>query len=105
MRIALASPTPAIRARSQARGLQRPLCYDAGMTKGADKPQRTTLIPVTTMEEVPVLSAGERAELTASLAEAEREIAEGRGAAYDTEETRWHFMRGFEGRKTPPASA
>jgi hypothetical protein len=75
------------------------------MTKVTDKPKRTTLIPVTTMEEVPVLSAGQRAELAASLAEAEREIAEGRGAPYDTEETRQHFMRGFEGRKTSPPSA
>jgi hypothetical protein len=64
------------------------------MTKLTDKPQRTTLIPVTTMEEVPVLSA-------ASLAEAEREIAEGRGALYDADET----MRGFKGRKTSPPSA
>ena len=47
-----------------------------------------------------MLSAGERAELDSlPLAEAEREIAEGRGAAYNTEETRWHFMRGFEGRR------
>jgi hypothetical protein len=64
------------------------------MTKVTDKPQRTTLIPVTTIEEVSVLSAPRRAELTASLAEVELQIAEGRGAAYDTEETRKHFMRG-----------
>jgi hypothetical protein len=75
------------------------------MTKVNDKRQRTTLIPVTTMEEVPVLSAGQRAELAASLAEAERDIAEGRGALYATDETRQHFMRGFKGRKTSPPSA
>jgi hypothetical protein len=47
----------------------------------------------------------QRAELAASLAEAEREIAEGRGALYDTDETRQHFMRGFKGRKTSLPSA
>ena len=75
------------------------------MTTVADKTPRTTLIPVTTMEEVPVLSNEQRAELVASLAEAEREIAEGRGAPYDSIEMRQHFMRGFEGRKTSPANA
>ena len=75
------------------------------MTKVNDKRRRATLIPVTTMEEVPVLSTRQRAELAASLAEAQREIAEGRGALYDTDETRQYFMRGFKGRKTSPPSA
>jgi hypothetical protein len=64
-------------------------------TAAKDSP-RTTLIPVTTMEEVGVLSTRERAELIASLAEAEREIAEGRAAPYDGEEMRERFMRGFD---------
>jgi hypothetical protein len=52
-----------------------------------------------------VLPPRQRAELAASLAEAEREIAEGRGALYDTDETRQHFMRGFKGRNTSLPSA
>lgn len=75
------------------------------MTKVSEKPQRTTLIPVTTMEEVAVLSSDGRAELVASLVEAERDIAEGYGALYDTEEMRRHFLRGFAGRKASPPSA
>ena len=75
------------------------------MTKVSDARQRTTLIPVTTMEEVPVLSADERAELVASLVEAEREIAEGRGAPYNRDEMRQHFLRGLEGRKGSPSSS
>ena len=55
-------------------------CYEWPMTVAVDKSQKTILVPVTTMEEVQVLSAEQRAELLASLAEAEREIAEGRGA-------------------------
>jgi hypothetical protein len=35
------------------------------------KNRRTTLVPVTTMEEIPVLSAREKAELLASLKQAE----------------------------------
>jgi len=70
------------------------------MTVAVDKSQKTILVPVTTMEEVQVRSAEQRAELLASLAEAEREMAEGRGAPYDGAETREHFLRGFEGRKT-----
>lgn len=65
------------------------------MTKVSNKLQRTNLLPLTTMEEIPVLTADERAELIASLVEAEREIAEGRGAPYDTEEMRRHFQRGL----------
>ncbi len=75
------------------------------MTTATDKKPRTTLIPVTTMEEVAVLSAEQHAELVTSLADAEREIAEGRGAPYDSNETREHFLRGLEGRKTSSANA
>ena len=48
-----------------------------------DKRRRTTMVPVTTMEEVPVLSDKERAQLRASLEEAEGRIKAGQGIDYD----------------------
>ena len=41
------------------------------------------MVPVTTMEEIPVLSEEERAKLTASLKEAEARIKAGKGIDYD----------------------
>ena len=45
--------------------------------------RRTTSVPVTTMEEVPVLSAEEQAKLRAELEAAEARIAAGEGIDYD----------------------
>ena len=45
--------------------------------------RRTTMVPVTTMEELPVLSDKERADLRASLEEAEGRIEAGQGIDYD----------------------
>jgi hypothetical protein len=45
--------------------------------------RRTTMVPVTTMEEIPVLSEEERAELLRSLKEAEARIAAGEASDYD----------------------
>lgn len=45
--------------------------------------RRTTVVPVTTMEDVPVLDENERAKLLAALRRAEGEIASGKGAAYE----------------------
>jgi hypothetical protein len=42
------------------------------------------MVPVTTMEEIPLLSERERAELLASLKEAEAEIKAGKGIRYDS---------------------
>ena len=47
--------------------------------------RRPALMPVTTMEEVPDLSDAERAELVASLTEAEAAIHQGRGVAHEAE--------------------
>jgi hypothetical protein len=85
--------------------LRRFSCYNVSMSNILDNRQPTTLIPVTTMEEVAVLSADQRTALLASLADAEREITEGRGALYDSEELRRHFMQGFESRKTSAITA
>jgi hypothetical protein len=80
------------------------LWYTRKMTTVPDTPHRTTLVAVTTMEEIPVLSADEQAELVTSLREAEREIAEGRGAPYDSEEMRRHFRSGLDRGKRPPGA-
>jgi hypothetical protein len=48
-----------------------------------DKRRRTTMVPVTTMEEIPVLSEKERTELTASLEEAAARVKAGKGIDYD----------------------
>ena len=59
--------------------------YDHIMTAHAAKKneRRTTMAPVTTMEELPVLDADEREAMLASLEEAEARIAAGEGIDYD----------------------
>jgi hypothetical protein len=55
-------------------------------TKSANthKRRRTTKVPVTTMEEIPVLGDEERAELLASLKEAEAQIKTGKAIEYES---------------------
>ena len=54
--------------------------------------RRTTLMPVTIMEEVPVLTTEERAEFITSLEEAEASIKAGDFIEHDTESFRnWLF--------------
>jgi len=48
-----------------------------------DKRRRTTQVPVTTMEDVPVLSARERAELLTSLDRAQTRAKAGKAVDYD----------------------
>jgi hypothetical protein len=48
-----------------------------------DKRRRTTVVPVTTMEEIPVLSSKERADLLASLKAAETRVKVGKAIDYD----------------------
>jgi len=52
-------------------------------TATKDKRRRTTSVPVTTMEEISVLSESERAELITSLKEAEARIKAGQAVDYD----------------------
>jgi hypothetical protein len=47
--------------------------------------RRTTLVPVTTMEEIPVLSEKERAELVSTLKSAQTRMKSGRGVEYNPE--------------------
>lgn len=48
-----------------------------------DKRRRTTMVPVTTMEELPVLSDKERADLRTALEEAQGRIEAGQSIDYD----------------------
>lgn len=54
-------------------------------TKSEQNSRRTTLVPVTTMEEVPVLTAEERADLINSLEAAEARVEAGDFTEYDPE--------------------
>jgi hypothetical protein len=47
------------------------------------KRRRTTQVPVTTMEEIPILSARERAELLDSLEKAQARVRAGKGVDLD----------------------
>jgi hypothetical protein len=61
--------------------------------------QPSVLVPVTTMEEISVLTLAERKSLRASLDAAELDIASGKGAPYDREELRSHFERAITGKR------
>ncbi len=59
-------------------------CYiDQMVSKARTSGRRTTMVPVTTMEEIPVLSEQERAALTASLKQAETRVRAGKAVNYD----------------------
>ena len=60
--------------------------YDGNMeTKHPARPRRplTTMVPVTTMEEIPILNEHEEAELLASLKESEQQIKNGEYTDFD----------------------
>ena len=59
---------------------------------GKDKRRRTTMVPVTTMEEIPVLSDRERTELTASLKAAETRIKAGKAIDYDPKTFKYRLI-------------
>ena len=61
--------------------------------------RRTTMMPVTTMEEIPVLTDEERAELLASLKQAEAQIKAGDYTEFDPKKFRERFMRIYRGKK------
>jgi hypothetical protein len=52
-------------------------------TDGKAKQHRTTMVPVTTMEEIPILSEREREELLESLRQAEARVKAGQAIDYD----------------------
>jgi hypothetical protein len=63
--------------------------------------QPSVLVPVTTMEEISVLTPAERKSLRVSLDAAELDIASGKGAPYDREELRSHFERAVTSKRAP----
>jgi hypothetical protein len=64
-----------------------------------DKRRRTTVVPVTTMEEIPVLSARERAELLGSLEAAEARIKAGKAIDYDPKKFKDRLIGIYRARK------
>lgn len=85
-------------------GLSNPgaACYKGTMaskTATKDKRRRTTMVPVTTMEEIPVLTDDEREALLASLKEAEAQIEAGDYSEYDQKKFRERFMRVYRAKK------
>ena len=76
------------------------MCYNNVMidrTATKDGP-RTTLVPVTTMEEVPMLSEEERRELLTSLKEAEARVKAGEAIEYDRRTFKDRLIGIFRGR-------
>lgn len=57
------------------------------------------MVPVTTMEEVPVLTEEERAELMAALKEAEARIKAGEGIEYDPKTFKERLLRIYRNAK------
>jgi hypothetical protein len=57
-----------------------------------DSKRRTTVVPVVTTEEVPVLSERERADLVASLKQAEADVAAGKAKPFDREDFKKRFL-------------
>lgn len=64
-----------------------------------DKHRRTTMVPVTTTEEVPVLSDKERAELTATLKAAEARIRAGKAIDYGPKTFKQRLIGIYRGTK------
>jgi hypothetical protein len=70
----------------------------AGKTTTTDK-RRTTMVPVTTMEEVPVLSEEERVQLRVLLEQAEVRINAGEGIDYDAKAFKKRLTDVYRGTK------
>jgi hypothetical protein len=68
-------------------------------TATKSKRRRTTTVPVTTMEEVPVLTESEREELLASLKDSEARIEAGDYTVYDPKKMKERLLRIYRARK------
>ena len=68
-------------------------------TTAKAKGRRTTTVPVTTMEEIPILSEKERAELLASLRAAEARIKAGKATEYDSRTFKRRLLQIYRGSK------
>jgi hypothetical protein len=72
------------------------------MTAKADgkvKQRRTTMVPVTTMEEIPILSDQEREDLLDSLRQAEARVKAGQAVDYDRKSFRERLITIYRGSK------
>ena len=76
------------------------ICYNAAMTaKPTHKGRRAPVVPGTPMEDPPILDEQERAQLVASLIEAEAEIKAGKGAEYDPKALKDRLVGIYRGKK------
>ena len=75
-------------------------CYNAAMTyKTTHEGRRAPVVPGTPMEDPPILDEQERAQLVASLIEAEAEIKAGKGAEYDPKALKDRLVGIYRGKK------
>ncbi len=70
-----------------------------GKTATRDKRRPTTVVPVVTMEEIPVLSEQERADLLKSLKDAEARAKAGEAIDYDSAGFKARLLEIYRGRK------
>ena len=76
------------------------MCFDEPMKIAV---RRTAMIPVTTMEEVPVLSEAERADMVASLKAAEAQITAEQFTVHDPRTFVARMMKIYRAAKTAKA--
>jgi hypothetical protein len=69
----------------------------AGKTSTKDTRRRTTMMPVTTMEEIPVPSPKEREQLLQALRQAETRIKRGKGINHDPKAFKQRLVRIYRG--------
>jgi hypothetical protein len=69
------------------------------MTTQAKHQRRTTMVPVTTMEELPVLDGKERGELLDTLKRSEDEVAAGKALGYEPKRFVERLLRIYRGKK------
>ena len=69
------------------------------MTDAKEKRRRTTRVPVTTMEEIPVLSETERTDLINSLKQAEARVKAGKAIDYDPKTFKRRLLDIYRGGK------
>lgn len=68
------------------------------MANRVQRERRTTMVPVTTMEEIPVLDDEERAALLRDLALAEAEVRAGKAVPYNRKQFKARLLRISRGR-------
>jgi hypothetical protein len=69
------------------------------MTTHAKSKRRTTMVPVTTMEELPVLDDSEREGLLRTLKQAEGEVKAGKSTKYEPKPFKDRLVRIYRGKK------